>query len=112
MLAICFIGDPTSAQSNSVINLLPPPEKFWACYGKAVFDEIFMEFVAERSDEPPRKRAERDLQAAVKNGDCFFLKTGEHVIIIRENPPYYPDIQLQREGESGTFWAIDQAVHR
>ena len=59
-----------------------------------------------------RKRAERDFQAAIKNGDCFFLKTGEHVVIIRESPPYYPDIQLRREGvDVRSFWTIDQAVH-
>jgi hypothetical protein len=123
IFTICSVGSAsaqnglcprTSEVCRSVINWLPKNERpFWGCFSKAIFDETFMEYVAENSDEPTRKRAERDFRAAIKNGDCLFLKTGEHVVIMRENPPYYLDIQLRREGvDVRSFWTIDQAVHR
>ena len=38
-----------------MINWLPKNERpFWGSYSKAIFDEIFMEYVAENSGDPPR----------------------------------------------------------
>lgn len=109
MLAICFVG-PVSAQT--VIMSPPPDGRYYACWDKDRYDEIFTERMAEAANVTPRKPATRDLQAAVKAGECFFLKTGERVFVVHEDPPYFPDVELRREGEFRTFWTVDTAVAR
>jgi len=85
----------------------------YACWEKELYDKLVMEFVHEfdaKAEGRPYGPAKRDLDAAIRDGECFNLKEGQAVVVVNDHPRVFPDIQLLWPGEYRAFWTDAEAA--